>query len=85
MSLNFSGVNSPQDFYAQLKKQAAVKTFGDNLDALYDFVTTDLKGPTEISWPSYEADVHAHAELKAVRGVLLAAAKERSDLKLKWS
>lgn len=84
MKLQFSEVKSPEDFYAQLKKQAAGKSFGDNLDALYDFLTTDLKGPAELVWPSYENDVKAHAELRAVRGVLLAASKERGDLVLKW-
>lgn len=85
MTLTFTAVKSPEDFYAQLKKQAAGKTFGDNLDALYDFITTDLKGAALVVWPTYEADVTAHAELRAVRGVLLAAAKERTDLTLKWS
>ncbi len=85
MTLTFSAVKSPEDFYAQLKKQAAGKNFGDNLDALYDFITTDLKGPAEVVWASYEADVTAHAELRAVRGILLTAAKERSDLTLKWN
>lgn len=84
MTIQFAAVKSPEDFYAQLKKQAAGKAFGDNLDALYDFLTTDLKGPAEIHWASYDADVKAHAELRAVRGVLLAAAKERDDLKLSW-
>jgi ribonuclease inhibitor len=85
MKLEFSQVKSPEDFYAQLKKQVAAKSFGDNLDALYDFLTTDLKGPAEIHWASYDADVKAHAELRAVRGVLLAAAKERGDLVLAWT
>lgn len=85
MKLQFSNVASPGDFYAELRKQAAGKSFGDNLDALYDFLTTDLKGPAELIWSSYEADVKGHAELRAVRGVLLAAAKERSDFELKWS
>ena len=85
MKLQFSDVKSPEDFYAQLRKQAAGKTFGDNLDALYDFLTTDLKGPAELIWSSYETDVKVHAELRAVRGVLLTAAKERGDLKLVWA
>jgi len=84
MKLQFSDIQSPENFYTELKKQAAGKSFGDNLDALYDFLTTDLKGPAEVIWTSYENDVKAHAELRAVRGVLLAAAKERSDLSIRW-
>lgn len=82
MKLQFTSVASPEDFYAQLKKQMAGKNFGDNLDALYDFLSTDLIGPAEIAWPSYKADVGGHPELRAVRGVLLEVAKERSDVKL---
>lgn len=85
MTIQFADVKSPEDFYTQLKKQAAGKSFGDNLDALYDFLTTDLKGPAELIWSSYETDVKGHAELRAVRGVLLTAAKERNDIKLIWS
>jgi RNAse (barnase) inhibitor barstar len=85
MTLTFTAVKSPEDFYEQLKKQSAKKNFGGNLDALYDFMTTDLKGAAQVIWPTYEADVTAHAALRAVRGVLLAAAKERSDLSLDWN
>jgi RNAse (barnase) inhibitor barstar len=81
----FQTVGSPQVFYDQLKKQVPTpKTFGDNLDALFDFLTTDLKGRVDLTWDSYAADVKGHPELRSVRGVLLAAAAERPDLQLHW-
>ncbi len=84
-SLEFDGVASPDDFYSHLKAQVSLpKSFGRNLDALFDYLTTDLSGPVAIVWRSYAADVAAHPELRTVRAVLLSAGGERDDLSIDW-
>jgi RNAse (barnase) inhibitor barstar len=84
MTLNFSTVKSAAEFYRQLRKQADLEEFGDNLDALHDFLTTDLKGPAEIDWQG-AAVAGADKAVQQIQMVIRSAAKERSDLKIRFS
>lgn len=84
MNLNFSTVKSAGEFYAQLRKQADLEEFGDNLDALHDFLTTDLKGPAEIAWSGATVAGHDKA-IAQIQMVIRSAGKERSDLKIRFS
>lgn len=55
--------------------------FGHNLDALFDFLTTDAEGPIEIVWEVDEETRRAlGADFAALRECLLEAARERDDL-----
>jgi RNAse (barnase) inhibitor barstar len=84
MKLSFSSVKSATEFYAALRKQARLDEFGDNLDALHDFLTTDLKGPAEIEWQG-AATAAADKAVAQVQMVIRSAAKERSDIKILFS
>ncbi len=49
--LNGLTLQSIDDFYRELMQQLKLPTdFGRNLDALWDVLTTDIKGPFEIVW-----------------------------------
>ena len=55
--------------------------FGGNLDALFDFLTTDAEGPIEIVWElDEEARRALGADFQRLRACLLEAARERDDL-----
>lgn len=44
-------INSLDELYAQLGAQLSLPAhFGNNLDALWDVLSTDLPGPLEIIW-----------------------------------
>jgi ribonuclease inhibitor len=49
--LDGKAINCMADFYLELGKQLPLPSyFGDNLDALWDFLTTDLQGPCKLVW-----------------------------------
>lgn len=81
--LVFSDVTSVKDFFAGLKKQLALPPhFGGNLDALYDYFTTDAAGAFSITWASYAADCKKDDALQAIGEVLYRATLERQDFKI---
>lgn len=84
MNLKFSTVKSAAEFYKQLRKQADLTEFGDNLDALHDFLTTDLKGPAVIEWQGAALAGNDKA-VAQIQMVIRSAAKERSDLKISFT
>lgn len=56
----------------------------NNLDALYDVLTTDIPGPIEITWSSPASSRrHLGADYDAILKTLRAAAKERHDVTVK--
>ena len=58
--------------------------FGHNLDALYDSLSTDVKGPIEIVWRrTTAAKARLGADFDAIVDVLRQVAAERGDLTLK--
>lgn len=84
--LEFALVRSLDDFYDQLAAQIVLPAhFGNNLDALYDVLTTDLAGPLEIVWLGHDhsAALIGHDNYTALLAVLQDVADERPDLELK--
>ena len=75
--LIFDNLNSENDFYKQLVKQESLEEFGDNLDALWDFLTTDLEGPVDIVLKNSTSYI---SKLKKLKTLLDKAAKSRDDL-----
>ena len=54
--------------------------FGRNLDALYDFLSTDLEGPLEMVWQDSLVSLTAMGDdFQRVREVLESVASERDD------
>ena len=49
-------IRSPEEFYGQIARKLRFPDyFGRNLDALWDVLTTDVKGPVELAWEDAEA------------------------------
>lgn len=49
--IDFSEIYSEEEFYAAFRAQANVpEHFGDNLDALYDFVSGDMELPVSVEF-----------------------------------
>lgn len=83
LQLDFANIKAPKDFYAALKKQLALPPhFGDNLDALYDFLSADYEGSLLFSWASYAADCKKNDALQAIGEVLYRVSLDRKDIKL---
>ena len=77
-------VKARETLFAEIGRQVKLPAhFGNNLDALYDFLATDLTGPAEIYWDNYS--LYRANELKAmaeVRSLLEDVAAERPEIKL---
>lgn len=55
--IDFTEIGDFEDFYHQLKKQWKLPDyFGDNLDALYDFITGDAEMPLHIEFVNMSVD-----------------------------
>ena len=55
--IDFSTVGDFEDFYTQLKDKLKLpETFGDNLDALYDFLTGYVEMPLHIEFVNMSVD-----------------------------
>jgi ribonuclease inhibitor len=53
-----------------------------NLDALYDVLRTDIRGPIEIAWHGGPARGEIAPDIQAIFSVLREIARERSDVTL---
>lgn len=55
--IDFSEIGDYEDFYTQLKgKLTLPEYFGDNLDALFDSITGDIKLPLHIEFVNMSVD-----------------------------
>lgn len=81
--LDTAHVVDEASFFREFALQASLPDyFGRNLDALFDFLTTDLPGPVEIVWKKPAImRVDRDALLAPLRQVCRDAALERPDLK----
>lgn len=70
---------------ARLARELAFPAhFGGNLDALFDLLTTEVRGPLEIVWSGRgRARLVADPELGPVLATLEEAARARADLSLR--
>ena len=69
-------VKTPDDFYTLLGKTVSLPAhFGRNLDALWDFLTTELTGELSISWPG-----KAEKKMADIKKLLAVAARENPKL-----
>lgn len=75
-------IHSVAQFYHQLQTSLALEaTFGQNLDALYDSLSTDIEGPIFIYWHHYREDAQRLGEkcFKAIQQVFEDIQAERPD------
>lgn len=71
-------------FYAELDQCVKLPAhFGHNLDALFDFLTTELAGGLEVHWQNFAAyTVEEKKQMNGIRQVLEDAGVERPEIRL---
>jgi ribonuclease inhibitor len=74
------------EFYSQItKKLLFPEHFGRNLDALWDVLTTDIKGPVELAWEDSERSKKSMGkDFEKVAALLRDVEKEREDFKVSF-
>ncbi|NVN93129.1 MAG: barstar family protein [Desulfuromonadales bacterium] len=74
-------VRSLEEFYGELSRQLPFPpTFGNNLDALWDVLTTDIAGSLRIVWNGAETSHRAMGkDFETVVALLRDVGKERKD------
>ena len=79
-------IRSLDEFYSQIARKLRFPDFfGRNLDALWDTLTTDVKGPVELVWKDAEASRKAMGkEFEKVVALLREVEKEREDFKVSF-
>jgi ribonuclease inhibitor len=82
--LNGKAIHSLDEFYDEISGQLSLPAyFGRNLDALWDVLSTEVEGPTEIVWLNAEASRQAMGEdFEKVMKVLKELEGQRDDFKL---
>ena len=83
--LNGGTIRSLDDLYDQLSTRLALpEHFGRNLDALWDVLSTDVKGPFEIEWKCADDSKKSMGkDFDRAMRLLRKLEKERADFKLK--
>ena len=85
LTCELKNVRSTQDFYTQLARGLQLPAhFGKNLDALFDGLTGDVKGPATVFWHESIAARNEMGEehFEEIIGALYEAAGERDDLQI---
>ena len=77
-------IRSLDEFYGEIAKRLRFPDyFGRNLDALWDVLTTDVKGPVELAWEDSEASKKSMGkDFQKVAALLKDVVKEREDFKV---
>ncbi len=79
-------ISSLDEFYSELaKKLRFPEHFGRNLDALWDVLTTDVKGPVELAWEDSKLSKKSMGkDFEKVAALLGDVGKEREDFKVSF-
>jgi ribonuclease inhibitor len=79
-------VRSLDEFYEEIARKLRFPDhFGRNLDALWDVLTTDVKGPVELAWQDSEVSKKSMGkDFEKVSALLRDVEKERDDFKLSF-
>jgi len=79
-------IRSLDEFYGEIaKKLRFPEHFGRNLDALWDVLTTDIKGPLELAWKDSELSKKSMGkDFEKVAALLRDVGKEREDFKVSF-
>ena len=77
-------IRSLDEFYDEIAKKLRFPDyFGRNLDALWDVLSTDVKGPVELTWEDSEVSEKAMGkDFEKVAALLRDVEKERKDFKI---
>jgi ribonuclease inhibitor len=84
MKLAGKSIRSLEEFYGQIARKLRFPDhFGRNLDALWDVLTTDIRGPLELAWEDSEASKKSMGkDFEKVAALLRDVEKEREDFKV---
>ncbi len=79
-------ISSLDEFYGEIAKILRFpEHFGRNLDALWDVLTTDIKGPVELAWEDSELSKKSMGkDFEKVVALLRDVEKEREDFKVSF-
>ncbi len=79
-------IRSLDEFYDEIAKKLRFPDyFGRNLDALWDVLTTDVKGPVELAWEDSEVSKNSMGkDFEKVAALLRDVGKEREDFKVSF-
>ncbi len=82
--LNGKAIHTLDDFYGEISSQLSLPSyFGRNLDALWDVLSAEVEGPTEIVWQDAQASKQAMGQdFEKVVKVLKELEGQRADFKL---
>lgn len=77
-------IGSVEDFYEQISRKLGFPaTFGRNLDALWDVLTTDVEGPVKIFWKNSAFSKDSMGkDFERISALLRDVAKEREDIEV---
>jgi len=77
-------IRSLDEFYDEIARKLHFPDhFGRNLDALWDVLTTDVKGPVNLVWEGSDASRKSMGkDFEKVAALLLDVEKEREDFKV---
>ncbi len=84
VKLKGKAIQSLDEFYSEIARKLRLPDhFGRNLDALWDVLTTDVKGPVELVWEDSEGSKKPMGKDFEKLAVLLRdVEKEREDFKV---
>jgi len=84
LHIDAAQIRTPAAFYKELGNCVQLPThFGNNLDALWDFLTTDLVGGLEIHWHHFASySVDEKKQMNEIRKLLEEAGAERPEIRL---
>ena len=82
--LKGKAIQSLDEFYSEIARKLRLPDhFGRNLDALWDVLTTDVKGPVELVWEDTEnSKTPLGKDFEKVTALLKDVEKEREDFKI---
>jgi ribonuclease inhibitor len=86
VKLEGKSIRSLDEFYGEIaKKLRFPEHFGRNLDALWDVLTTDIKGPVELAWEDSELSKKSMGkDFEKVAALLRDVGKEREDFRVSF-
>jgi len=84
VKLGGKSIRSLDEFYSEISKKLRFPDhFGRNLDALWDVLTTDIKGPVELAWEDSDVSKKSMGkDFEKVTALLKDVEKERVDFKV---
>lgn len=84
LHIDAAKIRTPDAFYAALGNCVKLPAhFGNNLDALWDFLTAELHGGLEIHWQNFASySTVEKKQMNAIRKLLEEAGAERPEIRL---